>query len=92
METEKANGQYGKQNPLFMYQGTAGYSIRAELHGSKGGVEAAEAFTAVPSAAGAGAVQSRTVRQRARPLRYDAINNRERRKTEHGVFYRQIPE
>lgn len=80
METEKANGQYGKQNPLFMYQGTAGYSIRAELHGSKGGVEAAEAFTAV------------TVRQRARPLRYDAINNRERRKTEHGVFYRQIPE
>mgnify|MGYP000319074899 CR=1 FL=1 len=78
METEKANGQYGKQNPLFMYQGTAGYSIRAELHGSKGGVEAAEAFTAVP--------------QRARPLRYDAINNRERRKTEHGVFYRQIPE
>ena len=36
METEKANGQYGKQNPLFMYQGTAGYSIRAELHGSKG--------------------------------------------------------
>lgn len=42
METEKANGQYGKQNPLFMYQGTAGYSIRAELHGSKGGVEAAE--------------------------------------------------
>ena len=76
METEKANGQYGKQNPLFMYQGTAGYSIRAELHGSKGGVEAAEAFTAVPS----------------RPLRYDAINNRERRKTEHGVFYRQISE
>lgn len=52
METEKANGQYGKQNPLFMYQGTAGYSIRAELHGSKGGVEAAEAFTAVPSARG----------------------------------------
>ena len=41
METEKANGQYGKQNPLFMYQGTAGYSIRAEPHGSKGGVEAA---------------------------------------------------
>lgn len=78
METEKANGQYGKQNPLFMYQGTAGYSIRAELHGSKGGVEAAE--------------DSRTVRQRARPLRYDAINNRERRKTEHGVFYRQISE
>ena len=31
METEKANGQYGKQNPRFMYQGTAGYSIRAEL-------------------------------------------------------------
>ena len=52
METEKANGQYGKQNPLFMSQGTAGYSIRAELHGSKGGVEAAEAFTAVPSASG----------------------------------------
>lgn len=52
METEKANGQYGKQNPLFMYQGTADYSIRAELHGSKGGVEAAEAFTPVPSASG----------------------------------------
>lgn len=80
METEKANGQYGKQNPLFMYQGTAGYSIRAELHGSKGGVEATEAFTAVPSASG----QDR--------WRYDAINNRERRKTEHGVFYRQISE
>lgn len=52
METEKANGQYGKQNPLFMYQGTAGYSIREELNGSKGGVEAAEAFTDVPSASG----------------------------------------
>lgn len=80
METEKANGQYGKQNPLFMYQGTAGYSIRAELHGSKGG------------SAGRRSIYSRTVRQRARPLRYDAINNRERRKTEHGVFYRQISE
>lgn len=80
METEKANGQYGKQNPLFMYQGTAGYSIRAELHGSKGGL------------GGRRSIYSRTVRQRARPLRYDAINNRERRKTEHGVFYRQIPE
>lgn len=52
METEKANGQYGKQNPLFMYQGTAGYSIRAELHGSKGGVEAAEAFIAAPPGSG----------------------------------------
>lgn len=52
METEKANGQYGKQNPLFMYQGTTGYSIRAEPHGSKGGVEATEAFTAVLSASG----------------------------------------
>lgn len=80
METEKANGQYGKQNPLFMYQGTAGYSIRAELHGSKG------------RRGGRRSIYSRTVRQRARPLRYDAINNRERRKTEHGVFYRQIPE
>lgn len=67
METEKANGQYGKQNPLFMYQGTAGYSIRAELHGSKGGVEAAEAFTAYRPPAG----KTAAVR---------ALNNRERRK------------
>lgn len=80
METEKANGQYGKQNPLFMYQGTAGYSIRAELHGEQG------------RRGGRRSIYSRTVRQRARPLRYDAINNRERRKTEHGVFYRQISE
>lgn len=80
METEKANGQYGKQNPLFMYQGTAGYSIRAELQPRQG------------RRGGRRSIYSRTVRQRARPLRYDAINNRERRKTEHGVFYRQIPE
>lgn len=25
------NGQYGKRNPLFMYQGTTGRSIRAAL-------------------------------------------------------------
>lgn len=31
---------------------TVFFDIRAELHGSKGGVEAAEAFTAVPSASG----------------------------------------
>lgn len=65
METEKANGQYGKQNPLLRKQGRRG---------------------------GCQSIYSRTVRQRARPLRYDAINNRERRKTEHGFFYRQIPE
>lgn len=80
METEKANGQYGKQNPLFMYQGTAGlfYPCRAAREQGRRG--------------GRRSIYSRTVRQRARPLRYDAINNRERRKTEHGVFYRQIPE
>lgn len=31
MESVKTNGQYGRRNPLFMYQGTAGRSIRAAL-------------------------------------------------------------
>lgn len=31
MANMTANGQYGKRNPLFMYQGTAGHSIRAAL-------------------------------------------------------------
>lgn len=31
MENATTNGQYGKRNPLFMYQRTAGYSVRAEL-------------------------------------------------------------
>lgn len=31
MANMTANGQYGKRNPLFMYQGTAGCSIRAAL-------------------------------------------------------------
>ncbi len=31
MANERTNGQYGKRNPLFMYQATAGHSIRAAL-------------------------------------------------------------
>lgn len=31
MENVRANGQYGKRNPLFMYQRTAGYGLRAAL-------------------------------------------------------------
>lgn len=31
MESMRINGRYGKRNPLFMYQGTAGRSIRAAL-------------------------------------------------------------
>ena len=31
MENVRANGQYGTRNPLFMYQGTAGCSIRAAM-------------------------------------------------------------
>lgn len=80
METEKANGQYGKAKPAVYVPRNGGlfYPCRAAREQGRRG--------------GRRSIYSRTVRQRARPLRYDAINNRERRKTEHGVFYRQIPE
>lgn len=45
-------GQYGKRNPLFMYQGTAGYSIKAALHSAAESKETVQAYTAVPSQSG----------------------------------------
>lgn len=80
METEKANGQYGKQKPAVYVPRNGGLFYprgAARERGRRGGRRS---------------IYSRTVRQRARPLRYDAINNRERRITEYGVFYRQVPE
>ena len=50
--SEKAPGQYGKRNPLFMYQGTAGYSIPAVLLTAVSGKPEAEGFTAEPPPAG----------------------------------------
>ncbi len=52
MENERINGQYGKRNPLFMYQGTAGYDLRAEVSTSAMGEQKAQAFTAEPAQSG----------------------------------------
>lgn len=52
MENVKINGQYGKRNPLFMYQGTAGYSVRAALNVSAKPDQGAQLFTAVSSQSG----------------------------------------
>lgn len=51
MDDARKNGQYGKQNPMFMYQGTVGYSIKAELNNGAG-KETAKAFIAVPPCSG----------------------------------------
>lgn len=52
MESVTINGQYGKRNPLFMYQGTAGHSIRAKMDISARQEQEAQAFTAEPSQSG----------------------------------------
>jgi len=52
MENERTNGQYGKRNPLFMYQGTAGYSVRAEVSTSAKEEQETRAFTAEPAQSG----------------------------------------
>lgn len=52
MENERTNGQYGKRNPLFLYQGTAGHSIRAEVGTCAKGEQKARAFTAEPAQSG----------------------------------------
>lgn len=52
MENERTNGQYGKRNPLFMYQGTAGHSIRADVIISAEKEQEARVCTAEPSQSG----------------------------------------
>lgn len=52
MENVRINGQYGKRNPLFMYQKAAGYSIRAVLNTSTNPDKGAQLFTAVLSQSG----------------------------------------
>lgn len=52
MENATTNGQYGKRNPLFMYQGTAGYSIRAEVSISAEKEQETRVYTAEPSQSG----------------------------------------
>jgi len=47
-----ANGQYGKRNPLFMYQGTAGYNLRAALDAGAQAEQEAQVFTAEPAQSG----------------------------------------
>ena len=49
---EIANGQYGKRNPLFMYQRTAGHSIRSEVNISTETEQGARIFMAEPSQSG----------------------------------------
>lgn len=52
MENVRNNGQYGKRNPLFMYQRAAGYSIRAEVSVSTEKEQEARICTAEPSQSG----------------------------------------
>lgn len=49
METK---GQYGKRNPLFMYQGTMGYSVKATLNAHKDGTETVKSNTVTTSQSG----------------------------------------
>lgn len=48
--TNVAVGQYGKQNPLFMYQGTAGFSV--EIAAIQSGKNAAQGYTTQPASCG----------------------------------------
>ena len=52
MENVRTNGQYGKRNPLFMYQRAAGYSVRAALNIRAQPDQEAQVFMAVPSQSG----------------------------------------
>lgn len=49
---EAAKGQYGKRNPLFMYQGTMGYSVKATLQAGEDGKETVKVNTATSSQSG----------------------------------------
>lgn len=49
---ETRNGQYGKRNPLFMYQGTTGYSIRAPLQAGQDGKQTVQANKVTSSPSG----------------------------------------
>ncbi len=48
----EAKGQYGKRNPLFMYQGTTGYSVKAALQAGESGQKPAEANIVTSSQSG----------------------------------------
>ncbi len=52
MENKRTNGQYGKRNPLFMYQGAAGYSVRAALKTAVRRSREAQIITAEPFQSG----------------------------------------
>lgn len=52
MENERINGQYGKRNPLFMYQRTTGYGLRAALGIHAQAEQEARVFTAEPAQSG----------------------------------------
>lgn len=52
MENVTTNGQYGKRNPLFMYQGTEGYAIRAALSAGSQAEQEAQVFRAVAPQSG----------------------------------------
>ena len=52
MESVTINGQYGKRNPLFMYQGTAGCSILAALSAGSRMEQEAQGYTAEPAQSG----------------------------------------
>lgn len=49
MTDVQLRGQYGKRNPLFMYQGCAGHTMRLSLNC---GPNAAQAYTAQPDLCG----------------------------------------
>lgn len=52
MENVTNNGQYGKRNPLFMYQGTEGYVLRAALGAGTQAEPEVQVFVAVAPQSG----------------------------------------
>lgn len=52
MENVMTNGQFGKRNPLFMYQRAAGYSVRAALSVRAQPDQEAQVFVAVTPQSG----------------------------------------
>lgn len=52
MENVTTNGQYGKRNPQFMYQGTVGYNLRAALSADAQSEQEAQVFVAVAPQSG----------------------------------------
>lgn len=49
---ETSRGQYGKRNPLFMYQGTMGYSVKATLQTAQDGKETVKVNSVTSSISG----------------------------------------